>query len=297
MAETPLVSVVIPSYNAARFVADAVRSVLAQTYPNLEVLVIDDGSADDTRQVMEQFASDARVHYHYQPNAGVSSARNRGIQIARGEFIGLCDADDLWMPNKLELQVPCFFGRPQLGVVYCKPLHVDVNDQPLETYQTDRYSGKVSDTLLLGNFVTGSTSLIPKECFDAVGFYDTSLKTCEDYDLWLRISTKYEFLYLDQVTYRYRQWEGQVSISRNEPQFYEDAIRVKRAFLAANSELVSPSLVNEVWAGVFSGKAQCTMRTTGSRKSALSDIFRSLSYLPLRLNTWKAAVKVLINRV
>jgi glycosyltransferase involved in cell wall biosynthesis len=297
MAETPLVSVVIPAYNAGRFVADAVRSVLAQTYTNVEVVVIDDGSTDDTRQVMEQFAGDPRVRYHHQPNAGVSSARNSGIQMARGEFIGLCDADDLWMPNKLELQLPCFSGRPELGVVYCKPLHVDINDQPLESYQTDRYSGKISDKLLLGNFVTGSTSLIRKECFDAVGFYDTSLKTCEDYDLWLRISTKYEFFYLDQATYRYRQWDGQVSVSRNEPQFYEDAIRVKRAFLAANPGLARPSLVSDLWAGLYSGRAQCVMRNTGSRVAALVDIFRSLTYRPLRLRTWKAAVKVLINRV
>lgn len=297
MAEAPLVSVIIPTFNAAKFVADAVRSVLNQTYYNIEIHVVDDGSTDNTREVINAFASDARVQYHFKENGGVSSARNFGIRAARGQFIGLCDADDLWMPKKLELQISCFEGRPTLGVVYCRPFHVDVDNQPIETRQIKRYSGLIAEQLVLGNFVTGSTSLIRKSCFTDVGDYDVSLRTCEDYDLWLRISAKYEFLYLDEVTYRYRQWAGQVSVSSNEPQFYEDAIKVKKNFLKKNPELVSDSLRQEVWADIFSGRAQCIMRITRSRVFALRDIKRSLQYKMWRLGTWKSAIKVLINRV
>jgi glycosyltransferase involved in cell wall biosynthesis len=295
MAEMPLVSVVIPSYNAARFVGDAVRSVLAQNYPNFEVLVIDDGSTDDTRQVMEQFAGDARVRYYYQTNRGESGARNTGIQIARGDFIAYCDADDLWEPRKLEQQMPCFNGRPELGVVYTNTVHVDVNNQPVETYQTTRYNGKIADKLLLQNFVTGATSIIRKKYFDVVGGYDESLRTCQDYDMWLRLSAVCEFFYLDVVTYRYRQWPGQVS--RNELMQFENSIRAREKFIKANPDLARSADLAELWAGTYAGRGLTKMRWDKSRIEAFKDIFRSLTYRPLRLRTWKAAVKVLINRV
>jgi len=295
MAETPLVSVVIPSYNAARFVADAVQSVLAQTYPNLEVLVIDDGSTDDTRQVMEQFASDARVNYHYQTNRGESGARNTGIRLARGEFIAYCDADDLWEPRKLEVQIPCFDGRPELGVVYTNVIHVDANNQPMETYQTMRHNGRISAKLLMENFVTGAASIIRKKYFDLVGGYDESLRTCQDYDMWLRLSAVCEFFYLDVVTYRYRQWPGQ--ISRNELMQFENSTIAREKFIKANPELARAADLAELWAGTYAGRGLAKMRWDKSRVDAFRDIFRALTYRPLRLRTWKAAVKVLINRV
>jgi glycosyltransferase involved in cell wall biosynthesis len=297
MGEVGLVSVIMPTYNMAKYLPQAIESVLSQTYKKLELHVVDDGSSDSTPDVMKQFFADDRVKYYRQDNAGVSSARNIGIGAARGEFIALCDADDLWVANKLEVQLPCFEGRPELGVVYSNSSYIDTNNVPLKSWQPQRYSGRITDKLLLENFVTSGTSVIRRKCLDDVGLYDTSLRTSEDYDLWLRISVKYAFLYLNAVTYLYRRWEGQVSISGNEPQFYEDAIRVKRAFVEAHRDLVGSSLESEMWAGVLSGRAQCTMRNTGSRLAALSDILTAVAYRPLRFETWKAALKVLINRV
>lgn len=297
MNNAPLVSVVIPAYNMARFLPQAVQSVLDQTYRNFEIHVIDDGSTDDTAKVMEAFANNPQVHYHYQTNRGESGARNTGLRVSKGEFVAFCDADDLWEPNKLEVQVPCFQGKPELGVVYTNTQHVDINNNPVETYRTTRHNGKITAKLLLQNFVTGATSMIRKKCFDAVGFYDESLKVSQDYDMWLRLSTVCEFFYLDEITYRYRQWPGQVSNAKNELRFFSDSIRVRERFIKDHPGVVDASVVDELWARVYADRALAIMRADKNRMAAFSDILRSLRYRFGRLNTWKAAIKVLINRV
>ena len=297
MSNNKLVSVIVPCHNMAAYLPFAIQSVLDQTYSHLEVHVIDDGSTDSTKMVVEGFISDKRVHYHYQEKRGASSARNMGLRAARGDIIALCDADDLWVANKLELQLPCLERSPNVGVVYTNYSLTDNRGQRLVTPQLKRYSGRVTDKLIVNNFVTGCTAMIRRECFDRVGLYDETLTTGEDYDLWLRISTEYDYLYLDEVTYLYRQWEGQVSNIRNEPRFHSDCIRIKRSFLEKHPGLVESDVVDEVWASSFVGRGLCTMRWERDRLGALRDIFRALQHKPTHLPAWKAVVKVLINRV
>ena len=111
----PLVSVVIPSFNYARFLVDCVDSALAQTYPHREIIVVDDGSTDNTRQVLEHYGD--KIVYIHQSNQGLSQARNTGIHAAKGEFIALLDSDDLWHPRKLELQIRCMKDHPEIGLL------------------------------------------------------------------------------------------------------------------------------------------------------------------------------------
>ncbi len=295
MSYAPLVSVVIPSYNMARFLPEAIRSVLNQTYSNLEVHVVDDGSADNTREVVDEFRTDNRFVFHHQANRGESGARNTGIRASRGELIALCDADDLWAPRKLELQVPCFEGREDLGVVYTNTVFVDVRGNEISTYRTERYSGWITHKLLLQNFVTGSTSMIRRECLKDE-LYDERLKTCADYDLWLRLSVKYQFQYLDEITYRYRRWDGQVSNPKNELRFFEDAETVRRNFLRRFPDLVSTTVIDEMWAGLYADKAVCSFRVNLGRSQALSCIMKALRHRPFRYETWKAAARVLLGR-
>lgn len=297
MDTNKLVSVIVPAYNMCAYLPFALQSILDQSYPHFEIHVVDDGSKDATREVMDRFLKDIRVHYHYQENRGVSVARNTGIRSAKGDYIALCDADDMWVPNKLELQVLCLDNAPQVGVVYTNVSHIDAIGHQVRTYQTQRFSGRITDKLLVRNFVTGCSSLIRRECFDRLGLYDETLTTGEDYDLWLRISAEYDFLYLGEVTYLYRQWEGQVSNSKNEKRFHADAIRIKRDFLAKYPDLVEPGIVDLAWAGSFVGRGLCTMRCERHRLSALRDIIRALQHKPTHLPAWKAIVKVLINRV
>jgi len=297
MNNTPLVSVVIPAYNMARFLPEAVRSVLEQTYQNFEIHVIDDGSTDETEKVMKAFVSNPKVHYHYQTNRGESGARNAGLRVSNGEFIAFCDADDMWERNKLEVQTGCFREHPERGVVYTNTLHVDIDNNPVETYQTTRHSGKITSKLLLQNCVTGATSMIRTKYLDAVGFYDESLRVGQDYDMWLRLSTVCEFYYLDEITYRYRQWSGQISNPKNELLFFTASIQVRERFLKQHPGIVEQSVIDDLWAKVYAERALSLMRIDKSRIAALSDIIHSLNYRFVCLNTWKAAIKVLINRV
>jgi glycosyltransferase involved in cell wall biosynthesis len=293
---SPLVSVIVPSYNTAKYVPDAVRSILSQSYQNLEVHVVDDGSKDNTREVMQQFAADPRVIYHYQENRGESGARNTGIRAAKGELIALLDADDLWMPRKLELQVPCFAAHPKVGVVYTNTVHVDANNQEIATYRTARHNGRITEKLFGENFVTGATSMFRRECFDGE-LYDESLKTCADYDISLRLSVKYEFFYLDEITYRYRIWPGQVSNARNLLRFHDDSVRMRTKFLERWPDLLPKAVVDEMWAEMYASRAITVMRLDQKRLATVGDILTSLKIKPTRLNTWKAAGKILLNRV
>jgi glycosyltransferase involved in cell wall biosynthesis len=293
---TPLVSVIVPSYNTAQYVPEAIESILAQTYRNLEIHVVDDGSKDNTREVMRAYANNPRVIYHYQENRGESGARNTGIRAARGELIALCDADDLWMPRKLEVQVPCFKDRPEVGVVYTNTVHVDQNNQEIPTYRTTRHNGRITEKLFGENFVTGSTSMFRRECFDDE-LYDETFKTCADYDLSLRLSVKYQFYYLDEITYRYRFWPGQVSNARNHLRFHEDSVRMRNKFLARYPDLLPKALVRETWAGMFAERAMTVMRLDRKRSASVPDLLKALRIKPTRAATWKAAGKILLNRV
>lgn len=211
-ANLPLVSVVIPAYNAERWVARTLESVLAQTYPHLEVWVIDDGSIDHTATVVDQIVQrDSRVRLIHQANAGVAAARNRGIQAATGEWIAPLDADDLWNPDHLAQQVACAETAPAtVGLIYSWSVDIDAEDQPLSGFHAATISGKVYATLLCHNFLgNASCTLIRRSVLLAVGSYDPQFQAqqvygCEDWDLYLRIAAVAEFQVVSQFSVGYR---------------------------------------------------------------------------------------------
>lgn len=298
MSKSPLVSVIIPSYNMAEYLPFAVGSVQAQTHDDLEIWVVDDGSTDNTRQVMEEFTADSRVHYCFRENGGLPAARNTGIRQSRGDIIGLCDADDMWEPDKLEKQLPVFHGSPRVGVVYTDAQRIDPAGArlPARAWGAEyRVSGQITRQLVLRNVVTGSTSLIRRECFDAVGLYDESLTGAEDYDLWLRISTRFEFAYLDEVTYLYRQWDGQMS--RNSLKMLDNCARILEKFAAQHGDLVESEVLREAWAGYYTDRSLSIMESHQTRGPALKATYAALRHKPGYKRAWKAAAKILINRI
>ena len=189
---TPRVSVVIPSYNYGRYLAAAIESVLAQTYSNVEVIVVDDGSTDDSAEVLRRYGD--RLRCLRQPNGGVSAARNHGIRESSGEFIAFLDADDLWHPEKLERQLP-LFKNPRVGMVHCGVQYVDAEGRPLGTRISD-LRGRVLRRMALlrgaGLLGPGSSMVIRRECLDCVGLFETGLTNAEDWDLCRRIACRYE---------------------------------------------------------------------------------------------------------
>jgi len=191
----PLVSVIIPAYNAEKFIARTLDSVLSQTYRNIEVLVVNDGSTDKTVEIVDSFAKkDSRVRVLHQPNLGLPAARNCGIRFSRGEYIAPIDADDIWHEEKIQAQVECFQRSSRsVGLVYSWSTIIDENGNPL-TGIAHEYSGNVLADLLYSNFVgNGSSPMIRRSCFDELGFFDVRLRAAEDWDMYLRIAERYEF--------------------------------------------------------------------------------------------------------
>ena len=188
-AADPLVSVVIPAYNRASIVPRAIASVLAQTYQDWELIVVDDGSRDKTREAVEKF-SDARIRLvRHQQNAGQSAARNTGIQAARGKYIAFLDSDDEWLPEKLARDVEAFeAGGDQVGLVYCGKKLVGADGQLLKV-RMPTLQGDVHASLLQGDFI-GSCSRVAvrRRVLEPLGGFDESLCSYEDWDLWLRVA-------------------------------------------------------------------------------------------------------------
>ena len=223
----PLVSVIIPAYNAARTICTTINSVLNQTYKNLEVIVVDDGSRDRTAELVQEIVQqDERVVLIKQANAGVAKARNKGIEESQGEYVAPIDADDIWFPDKIELQVQCMLSSPaSVGLVYTWSVCIDYQGKIFGKYLADVYQKKHSLTgcilpaLAYTNFLNNaSLPLIRRSCFAKIGGYDPQLKQqqaqgCEDLDLYLRIAEYYEFQVVPKFLMGYRQEIN--SMSRN----------------------------------------------------------------------------------
>ncbi len=186
----PIVSVIIPTYNREHVLERAIQSVLNQTYKNYELIIIDDGSTDDTSKILDKYDKDIR-HYSML-HSGVSAARNFGIKKAYGDWIALLDSDDYWLPEKLEKQVKFVSRHPQFKVAQTDEKWIRKGKfvNPMKKHQ--KHSGWIFEKCLPLCIVSPSAVMIHKEIFDAVGLFDENLPVCEDYDLWLRISRNYQ---------------------------------------------------------------------------------------------------------
>lgn len=206
----PLVSVIIPAYNAEAFIGETIESVLAQTYRNFEVVVIDDGSQDRTGEIVQKFSErDSRIRLIQQPNAGVVSSRNRAIELAEGELIAPLDSDDIWMPENLEKQVHYMMkSDSSVGVVYAWSFDIDEQSNPTGEFHAFTIEGNVYGTLLCRFFLgNASSSLIRKTCLEKVGLYRTQKdlpQGCEDWELYLRLAECYQFKAVPQFLIAYR---------------------------------------------------------------------------------------------
>jgi glycosyltransferase involved in cell wall biosynthesis len=159
-----LVSVVVATYNMGRYLSQAVQSVLEQSYLNVEVQIVDDGSTDDTPVILTQWDAHPRVRVHRQINGGQARAKNQGVALSRGAFVAFLDADDVWLPEKLTRQMPLFTGRPEIGVVYSDYECIDGEGRPLPKGPTRMHRGKISGALLIENFVSFPTAVVRREC-------------------------------------------------------------------------------------------------------------------------------------
>jgi len=201
----PRVSVIIPAFNASQFISQAIESVLSQTFKDYELIVVDDGSTDETAALVLRYGE--RLRYVYQKNQGLSSARNTGIVKASGELLAFLDADDYWDRKKLEHQTDLLDRTPGTGVVYTALKVVDQDDHGIEERRCS-LRGHLLSSLLTENCVTPSSALVRRECLEKVGTFDENLSASEDWDLWLRIAPFYSFDFIDLPLTFYRVHAG-----------------------------------------------------------------------------------------
>jgi len=205
VSTSPRVSVVVPLYNLREFVADAIESALAQTLPaeDVEVVVVDDGSTDGGDRIARQYVP--RVRYVRQENRGLSAARNAGIRISRAPFLAFLDADDRFLPEKLEAQLAVLAARPDVGLVYSGFRYIDGAGAPLPQYGWFRGEGDVFPDLILGNRIHPVVALVRREAVERTGGFDETLGSVEDWDLWLRLSrTGLRWALVDRPLAEYR---------------------------------------------------------------------------------------------
>lgn len=199
-----LVSVVIPSYNRANYIGATIESVLGQTYRNIEIIVIDDGSTDNTEDVVSKYLP--KVKYIKQKNSERGASRNHGLRLAKGEFISFLDSDDLWLPNKIETDLEFFSNNSSIGVIYTDAVQIDAQSYEIKLLKAERVKGKITERLLANNFVLMATHLIRTQLIRNIGGFleERELSGSEDWEMWVRLSTITEFAYLPKVTAKIR---------------------------------------------------------------------------------------------
>lgn len=211
----PLVSVIVPTYNRAHLITDALDSVYLQTHRPIQLIVVDDGSIDDTKDVVaawRQKHTDNQFEFNYlmQDNQGGNTARNTGIRAAEGDYIGFLDSDDCWHSSKVTKQIETIEANQEYGAVYCGVQHVDATTGKLLEPTNRKYpEGFILDQLLVQDITAPTSSyLIRKEVFDNVGVFDTGLAARQDWDMWIRIASQYKIGVVAQPLVDFREHPG-----------------------------------------------------------------------------------------
>lgn len=239
--ENPKVSVIIPYHNGKKFIAEAIESVLSQTYQNFEIIIVDDGPTDNIKAVIEPYTIDSKVKLvQHETNRGIPSARNTGIRHSKGEYIAFLDQDDLWFPKKLEYQVAVFErASTDLGFVFSNMNIIDNEGivkicsavSTIPSNINNFSSQEVLKTLFLnGNFISMITVMVRRECITTIGLFDEIIKGgSDDYDICLRLATKYKIEYLDVPLAAHRIHSANYS---NTERFFKDNLLIMDKILA-----------------------------------------------------------------
>jgi glycosyltransferase involved in cell wall biosynthesis len=288
---TPHVSAIIPAFNAQDHIVEAVSSALGQQGVATEVIVVDDGSTDDTWEVLERFGQDIRKVR--QPNGGPARARNHGASLARGEWLAFLDADDLWAPEKLAAQLRA--ADEKTVVVYTDRLNFGDCDRvkALLSESVPLWEGDVFRRLVLDNFVTLSSAMIRKAVFDRLGGFEERLAGTEDWDLWLRAAGEGEFRVCRRPLTHYR-WHAKGISNRLEQMQAQRIETLRRAAGLPQARRVSPLVFRRARARTW--EAAAWYAAPLDRWKAFHWYMRSACCWPWRITPYKGLVKCLIGR-
>jgi glycosyltransferase involved in cell wall biosynthesis len=286
-SSSPAVSVVIAAYNGARWIAETLDSVLAQTFRNFEVVVVDDGSSDETPSVVAGYGS--RVRCLRRENGGQPSARNFGIRAARGLYIAFVDADDLWLPEKLQLQMELLSKHPDLAWVYSDAIVFD-GENGKELYKISDvahlYEGDILRPLLILDFIPSPTPVIRRDVFATVGYFDESpdLRIGEDWNMWLRIAAKYQVRFVNRPLAKYRAHSESMFESTDFQYAFRSTWKMIENAVARDPQKLSD--LRERALAVMCVRTAGGMLKRGERQGARAMITRAMKLYPYDANSW-----------
>jgi glycosyltransferase involved in cell wall biosynthesis len=287
-AQQPLASVIVIAYNCADYLGHAIESVLGQTWTRLELIVVDDGSTDNTAEVVRR-VSDSRVTYVRQMNKGPNAARNEGIRRARGDYIAFLDCDDWWLPSKLEKQIAKAAAHPEIGLVYSLAIRVDASDKERDRFDTI-VEGRVLDRLLLGNCIAGSASsaVVTRRAIDAVGMFDESLHYAEDWEFWIRVASQFAVACVPDFDVYLLDRPG--SQGKNADATRRDSLR----FIHSALDRYAPfrPFFHRVALAQLHYVASYNLWASGRIRDARRELLRSLVYNPMHLTYYKRMVRL-----
>lgn len=288
----PRVSVIVTCYNYAQYLEGCIQSVLNQTYQDFELLIVNDGSTDNTDEIVTKFLDNKKIRYLNQSNTGQAMATNNGILAASGELIAFLDADDLWDIAKLEKQVK-LFTRDTIGVVYSRAKNIDKEGLVVAKELTGKKhyiprSGYITEALLFENFIPYSSVMVRKECFARCGMFNAEYKNGLDWDLWLRISTAYEFDFIDEYLLFYRIGHpGQ--LTANEERSIRCSTLIFDRFIENYPGVVSEQVVRKALAYSYCQRGN-RLRTI-DRKKSTKLFLGALEHNPMEINAYIGLVK------
>jgi glycosyltransferase involved in cell wall biosynthesis len=266
-----LVSIIMPAYNAEETIKESIQSVINQTYGNWELLVVNDGSSDNTVAIIESY-EDARIKLINQKNSGVSSARNNALRQAIGEYVSFLDSDDLWVETKLEVQMQ-YLQENNLKFVYSKSYSfLNDSDNIKKAFKFVKLDFKDREEILIYDFIPILTVVFHKSILKEVGLFDESLQGTEDWDLWIRVLQKYEAGLIDKYLAKYR--IATTGLSKNFPKHFTEEEKVFKK----HNKLYTPLLYKyRAW---FSNKKQCIIALQNKDYFKFVKYFVKLLLLP-----------------
>jgi len=289
------VDVIIPSFNAAKYLPAALESVFSQTFDDWRILLVDDGSTDNTAEVVAPFLDrfGPRIKYIKQNNRGLPAARNAAIQASTAEFLALLDADDLWLPCRLSESLKVLAERPQAGLAYGLVTHIDTEGRLGGTFEGNRRyaEGHIAPHIYMRKVeLPCPTVTFRRRCIDEVGIFDEAMRATEDRDLWLRIALRYEVAFVPKVLAHYRVSPN--SMSADPQRMLEAQLQfIRKHYGSEGCGLRSRQIA---WARVYKQQAEALKRKNRPGDALMSSL-RAVALYPLDMDNPRTAGSLLLN--
>jgi len=290
MDSNPRVTVITPTYNREKFLPEAIDGVLAQTFGDFELIVVDDGSTDNSREILEAYqARDSRIRTFWQENQGQSVARNVALAEARGAFICFLDSDNYWPAEKLQQQITLFDENPSVDVIYGDIITVDEDGREHTRLNMTRHSGHIAKWMLRDNCVSMNTAMARRECFDQMGGMSGQRRVADDYDLWLKFSARYQFLYVPKFWAFYRVMDDQISSDKTAR--FDSNEAIIHNFRKNYPDAVTQQEFDAGFAVFYVRKARY-LASVGRKKEAYGELAKALGYRPFGKVVWRGVAAV-----